>query len=106
MSVVSVASFIHDAESETTYMSSASAPARAWISEVFPEPGTPWRRYPRRKGMPRVAYHFSDCRLKCQLLNSQLHKTGCVSYRDTYLEEVLSVIKQHLLHALIQDDGA
>ena len=36
-----------------------SAPATARTSDVFPDPGAPWRRYPRRHGIPRSAYHRS-----------------------------------------------
>ena len=41
ISVVSVLSLIHEDDNDTTYMSSINSPAMAWMSELFPEPGTP-----------------------------------------------------------------
>lgn len=44
ISVVRVLSLIHDEDRERVYMSSINSPAIAWIKELFPDPGTPWRR--------------------------------------------------------------
>lgn len=35
-----------------TQMLYSSVPARAWMKDDLPEPGGPWRRYPRRYGIP------------------------------------------------------
>lgn len=62
MRPINMLSLIHALERLTTYTSSISSPAIACMSELFPLPGTPCRRYPRRKGIPRSAYHFSLAR--------------------------------------------
>ena len=40
--------------------SRSNAPANARKNDVFPPPGGPCSKYPRRYGTPRSAYHFFD----------------------------------------------
>eukprot|EP00982_Pelagococcus_subviridis_P001312 10508-Pelagococcus_subviridis.AAC.1 len=45
--------------SDAWYTGRRSSPAIARTKLVFPPPGGPWSKYPRRYGIPRSAYHRS-----------------------------------------------
>jgi hypothetical protein len=73
-----------------------SSPARAWMRDDLPDPGTPYNKYPRRKGIPRSAYHC----MESQMMG--IENLGEKLSADLLgLEKVLCVSYQHLLDARI-----
>lgn len=71
------------------------------MSDVFPLPGTPCRRYPRRNGIPRSAYLRPTISHQHGTVGSERRNTPVLGRH-----EVLAVREEHLLHARLEHDRA